>query len=99
MVPHGTVEQRIIEAFELDQSEGYVVAVMSVPDAGKGEALVLLTTLDLTAREVRDRLLAVGLPNLWLPKVVKQVEAIPVLGTGKLDLKGCREVALAAAAA
>lgn len=97
MVPHGTVEQRIVEAFELDESEGYVVAVMSVPDPGKGEALVLLTTLDLTVKEVRDKLMAAGLPNLWVPRLVKQVEAIPVLGTGKLDLKGCREVALAAA--
>lgn len=99
MVPHGTIEQRIVETFELDQSDGYVVAVMGVPDPGKGEAIVLLTTLDLTARELRDRLLAEGIPNLWVPRVVKKVEAIPVLGTGKLDLKACHDAAESAVAA
>lgn len=96
MVPHGTVEQRIIDAFDLDQSEGYVVAVMGVPDASKGEALVMLTTLPFTSETLREKLLAVGLPNLWVPRVVHRVEHIPVLGTGKLDLKGCKEVAIAA---
>jgi acyl-[acyl-carrier-protein]-phospholipid O-acyltransferase/long-chain-fatty-acid--[acyl-carrier-protein] ligase len=96
MVPHGTVEQHIVDLLELDQSEGYVVAVMGVPDPSKGEALVLLTTLDLTAKEVREKLLAANIPNLWVPKVVHKVDEIPVLGTGKLDLKGCADTAHAA---
>ena len=69
--------------------------VMGVPDAAKGESLVLLTTLALTSTEVREKLLGAGLPGLWVPKIVERVEKIPVLGTGKLDLKGCRELALA----
>jgi len=96
MVPHGTVENRVVEFFDLDQSAGYVVVVMGVPDASKGEALVLLTTLELTSESVREKLLGGGLPSLWVPKIVHRVEKIPVLGTGKLDLKGCRELALAA---
>ncbi len=96
MVPHGTVENRIIELFDLDQAAGYVVAVMGVPDPAKGESLVLLTTTDLTAEVVREKLLGAGLPGLWVPKVVKKVEKIPILGTGKLDLKGSRELAAAA---
>jgi acyl-[acyl-carrier-protein]-phospholipid O-acyltransferase/long-chain-fatty-acid--[acyl-carrier-protein] ligase len=94
MVPHGTVEQKIIELFDLDQTAGHVVVVMGVPDASKGEALVLLTTLPLTADEVRERLLGAGLPSLWVPKILRRVEKIPVLGTGKLDLKRCRELAM-----
>ncbi len=43
-------------------------------------------------------LLGVGLTNLWVPKIIHQVEKIPVLGTGKLDLKRCRDLALEAAA-
>lgn len=97
MVPHGTVEQRIVDLFDLDQSEGYVIAVTGIPDSSKGEALVLLTTLDLPADVLRDRLLGAGLPNLWVPKIVRRVEAVPVLGTGKLDLKGCKDIALEAA--
>jgi acyl-[acyl-carrier-protein]-phospholipid O-acyltransferase/long-chain-fatty-acid--[acyl-carrier-protein] ligase len=96
MVPHGTIEQRLIEAFDLDQSGGYVVVVLGVPDAQKGEALVLLTTLPLTAEEVREKLASAGLANLWIPRIVHRVETIPVLGTGKLDLKGCRQIAVEA---
>lgn len=96
MVPHGTIEQQIIEAFDLDQSGGYVAVVLGVPDAQKGEALVLLTTLPLTVEEVREKLTAAGLANLWIPRFVHRVEAIPVLGTGKLDLKACKQLALEA---
>jgi acyl-[acyl-carrier-protein]-phospholipid O-acyltransferase/long-chain-fatty-acid--[acyl-carrier-protein] ligase len=34
-----------------------------------------------------------GLPNLWIPKVVKQVAEIPILATGKLDLRACQRLA------
>lgn len=99
MVPHGTVEQKLIEAFALDQSEGYALVVMGVPDPGKGEQLVLLTTSDaVTADSVKDKLTAAGVPNLWVPKIVSRVEKIPVLGSGKLDLKGCKDLAVKVAA-
>ncbi len=94
MVPHGTIEQRIAELFALDQSEGLSVVVTGVPDQSKGEALVLLTTVDLAAEQVRTKLLEAGLPNLWVPRIVRKVEKIPVLGTGKTDLKGVRTLAL-----
>ena len=37
-----------------------------------------------------------GLPNLWIPKGedFHKVDRLPVLGTGKLDLKGLKELAL-----
>jgi acyl-[acyl-carrier-protein]-phospholipid O-acyltransferase/long-chain-fatty-acid--[acyl-carrier-protein] ligase len=94
MVPHGTVEQKIVEAFGWQSSEAPVVFVTGVPDAAKGEALVLLTTHDVTAEELRAKLAASGMPNLWLPRIIKRVEQIPLLGTGKTDLKRCRELAL-----
>jgi acyl-[acyl-carrier-protein]-phospholipid O-acyltransferase / long-chain-fatty-acid--[acyl-carrier-protein] ligase len=94
MVPHGTVEQKLVEAFGLEQADGYALVVMGVPDPGKGEQLVLLTSSDaVTAETVKDKLGEAGVPNLWIPKLVAKVEKIPVLGTGKLDLKGCKELA------
>jgi acyl-[acyl-carrier-protein]-phospholipid O-acyltransferase/long-chain-fatty-acid--[acyl-carrier-protein] ligase len=93
MVPHGTIEQKIVEVFDLDQSEGYLAVVMGVPDPAKGESLVLLTTVELTVAEVRERLLAAGFSALWVPRLVQRVERIPVLGTGKLDLKECKRLA------
>jgi len=94
MVPHVTVEQKLIEAFGWDQVEKPSIAITSIPDPGKGEALVLLTSEDVTVEDVRARLLSMGIPNLWVPKVVRRVERIPMLGSGKLDLKGCRELAV-----
>ncbi len=94
MVPHGTLEQKIAAAFNWDQSESTAVFVAGVPDAARGEALVLLTTQTVTLEELRTRLAEIGVPNLWVPRLIKRVEAIPVLGTGKTDLKRCRELAL-----
>jgi acyl-[acyl-carrier-protein]-phospholipid O-acyltransferase/long-chain-fatty-acid--[acyl-carrier-protein] ligase len=98
MVPHGTIEQKIVELFDLDQNEGYLAVVMGVPDQTKGESLVLLTTLELTLAEVRERLLTAGFSSLWIPRLVQHLEKIPVLGTGKLDLNECKRLAVEAAA-
>jgi acyl-[acyl-carrier-protein]-phospholipid O-acyltransferase / long-chain-fatty-acid--[acyl-carrier-protein] ligase len=94
MVPHGTIEQKIIEAFSWDQLESPVVFVTGVPDAAKGEAIVLLTTKEVTPDALRTKLSEVGVPNLWVPRIIRRVDQIPMLGTGKTDLKRCRELAL-----
>jgi acyl-[acyl-carrier-protein]-phospholipid O-acyltransferase/long-chain-fatty-acid--[acyl-carrier-protein] ligase len=94
MVPHCTVEQRLASAFGWDQNDSLSAVIIGVPDTSKGEALVLLTTHEVTLAEVRAKLLESGLPNLWLPKLVCRVDHIPVLATGKTDLKGCRAIAL-----
>ncbi len=96
MVPHGTLENKILLVFGWEQSEGLTITVVGVPDAAKGEALVLLTTRDVTVDELRTRLTEAGVPNLWVPKIVRRVDKIPILGTGKTDLKGCRELAMQA---
>jgi acyl-[acyl-carrier-protein]-phospholipid O-acyltransferase/long-chain-fatty-acid--[acyl-carrier-protein] ligase len=41
--------------------------------------------------ELRKKLQEAGVPNLWIPKHLQRVEAIPVLASGKLDLKRCQE--------
>jgi acyl-[acyl-carrier-protein]-phospholipid O-acyltransferase/long-chain-fatty-acid--[acyl-carrier-protein] ligase len=101
MVPHLTVEQKIVEALDLHPAhgEGPAVAVVGLPDEKRGESLVVLTTVPVAQAELRRRLVALGLPNLWIPKVVKQVAAIPILATGKLDLRACQQLAEQAAAA
>ena len=94
MVPHGTVETKIAEVFGWDQADGLTLAVVGIPDAAKGEALVLITTKEVSAEELRSRLGEAGVANLWVPKVIRRVDRIPILGTGKTDLKRCRELAL-----
>ncbi len=93
MVPHGTIEQKIIETFALDTTESQPVVMMGVPDQTKGEALVLLTTVDIPSDQLREKLAAAGLPNLWIPKIIKRIEKVPVLASGKLDLKACEQLA------
>jgi acyl-[acyl-carrier-protein]-phospholipid O-acyltransferase/long-chain-fatty-acid--[acyl-carrier-protein] ligase len=95
MVPHETVETRIVETLGLGGEHERTCALTAIPDEAKGEALVLLTTRDFDQADLRKKLADAGLPNLWIPRIVKKVEAIPVLGTGKLDLKRCKELAMA----
>ena len=73
------------------------VAVTAVPDERKGERLVVLhTKLDKSPDDLRKGLAEAGLPNLYIPSADSfyEVEEIPVLGSGKLDLKGIRDIAL-----
>jgi acyl-[acyl-carrier-protein]-phospholipid O-acyltransferase / long-chain-fatty-acid--[acyl-carrier-protein] ligase len=91
MVPHGTVEERIREVMQLDNQEPAVV-VMGIRGSRDWEHLVALSSVPLDQMEMRKRLREAGLPNLWIPRVVLQVEKIPVLGSGKLDLKSCQSL-------
>ena len=87
MVPHGTVEDALIKAYNLIDAEQPIIAVAGRPDEAKGEALVLLSVMDLELEDVREKLSCAGLANLWVPKEIKRVEVIPTLATGKLDLR------------
>lgn len=93
MVPHGTLEMKIVELLKLDQSEGPAAVVMGVPDENKGESLILLSKTDIDMALMKKLLTEAGIPNLWIPKVMRRVENIPILGSGKLDLAACKEMA------
>jgi acyl-[acyl-carrier-protein]-phospholipid O-acyltransferase / long-chain-fatty-acid--[acyl-carrier-protein] ligase len=92
MVPHLAVEEAIQKAFP-PEGDKIPDCVLGLPDGEKGEQLVVLSTRDLDPVKLRESLSAVGLPNLWVPKRVLRVEVIPVLGSGKLDFAGCKEMA------
>ena len=94
MVPHGTVEEVLIEAYNLLDAEQPILVVAGRPDEAKGEALVILATMDLELDDVREKLSAAGLTNLWIPKEIKRVEVIPTLATGKIDLRKVQDLAL-----
>jgi acyl-[acyl-carrier-protein]-phospholipid O-acyltransferase/long-chain-fatty-acid--[acyl-carrier-protein] ligase len=93
MVPHESVEQKIIDLLGLAGRDERTLAIMGVPDEAKGEALVLLSAVDVDLAQLRERLRDAGVPNLWIPKKVCRVETIPVLASGKLDLKKCKDLA------
>jgi acyl-[acyl-carrier-protein]-phospholipid O-acyltransferase/long-chain-fatty-acid--[acyl-carrier-protein] ligase len=93
MVPHETVETHLHRALDIPAEER-VLVVTGIPEESRGEALVVLSTRPLNLAELRVTLQAQGLPNLWLPKRWMEVSQIPVLATGKLDLRAIRELAL-----
>lgn len=93
MVPHGTVEQKIMEVFGFQALDTLPLVVTGIPDETKGEALVLLTTVEIASDVLREKLSSAGLSNLWIPKIIRRVEKIPTLASGKLDLKGCEALA------
>jgi acyl-[acyl-carrier-protein]-phospholipid O-acyltransferase/long-chain-fatty-acid--[acyl-carrier-protein] ligase len=93
MVPHMRIEEQI-QALVNDHSSAVVTAVS---DQTKGERLVAFyTDADLTPAALWERLCQTELPRLWLPKRedLHFVESIPTLGTGKVDLRAVRQLAL-----
>lgn len=94
MVPHGRLEQVIANCFQLEDAESPLVAVTGVSDEVKGEALVVLTAVEIKPQVLRDRLLKAGIPNLWIPKIIFRVDSIPSLASGKLDLQALNALAL-----
>jgi acyl-[acyl-carrier-protein]-phospholipid O-acyltransferase / long-chain-fatty-acid--[acyl-carrier-protein] ligase len=96
MVPHIRIEEAIEKILGIEESGQLSVVVTSVADERKGERLVVVhTPLSISVKEICDRLGKIGLPNLWIPSPDSflQVESIPVLGSGKTDLKAVSDLA------
>ncbi len=94
MVPHIKVEDLLQE---LAGATEQTFVVTAVPDEKKGERLVVLHTLDEPKlEECFEKLGKSDLPALWRPRKDQfvRVENLPYLGTGKLDLRKARGLAL-----
>ncbi|MDF1813924.1 MAG: AMP-binding protein [Verrucomicrobiales bacterium] len=92
MVPHETVESAINEALEI-KDDTRKIAVVGLPDEAKGEILVMLSCDKMTLTDLRGSLKGKGLASLWVPKKIIKVDEIPMLASGKLDIKGCEDIA------
>jgi acyl-[acyl-carrier-protein]-phospholipid O-acyltransferase/long-chain-fatty-acid--[acyl-carrier-protein] ligase len=96
MVPHIQVEEEI-NALLGGSEEMINLAVCGVPDEKKGERLIVLyTQLSKDPSDIVKQLLTAGMPPIYVPGADSfvQVDAIPILGTGKLDLQGLKKLAL-----
>jgi acyl-[acyl-carrier-protein]-phospholipid O-acyltransferase/long-chain-fatty-acid--[acyl-carrier-protein] ligase len=93
MVPHGKVEEALHEAYGGDAGQ---FAVTGIPDERKGERLAVLTLVDEEEiPRVLEGLAAAGLPNLFIPRKDSfvKVDEIPMLGTGKTNLRAVTDIA------
>ena len=93
MVPHIKVEEKL---HELTGSTEQCFVVTGVPDERKGERLVVLHKLEeQQLHACLQKLAQADLPNLWKPRADQfyPIDALPYLGTGKLNLQKIREIA------
>jgi acyl-[acyl-carrier-protein]-phospholipid O-acyltransferase / long-chain-fatty-acid--[acyl-carrier-protein] ligase len=87
MVPHIKVEE---ELHQLADTTEQIFVVSAVPDERKGERLIVLhTAAEQQLSSVLTGLAGSSLPALWKPRQNQffRVDALPYLGTGKLDLR------------
>ena len=93
MVPHIKIEDKLQELAGVTEQ---VFAVTTQPDEKKGERIVVVHTLPAEKlAPVLEKLSQCDLPALWKPRPNQffHVDALPVLGTGKIDLCGVRALA------
>jgi acyl-[acyl-carrier-protein]-phospholipid O-acyltransferase/long-chain-fatty-acid--[acyl-carrier-protein] ligase len=92
MVPHMKIEEVINGVLGNASS-----VVTAIPDELRGEKLIAFYTQNgITREELWDKLNQSELPKLWIPKRenLYLIDAIPILGSGKLDLKKVKSMAL-----
>lgn len=97
MVPHELIETMINEILGTEER---CITVTGLPDESRGEKLVVLyTQITMTIQELIEKLRDRQIPNLWIPKPENfyQIEAMPLLGSGKIDLSKIKETAMEAA--
>ena len=94
MVSHESVEDAVTQILRENGSkeDGLVCAVTGQTDEAKGESLILLINSEIDPKSLRELMRAKGVPNLWIPKQIRKVDKIPILGTGKLDLQKIKEL-------
>ena len=93
MVPHIRIEEKLNELAETTEQ---VFAVTAVPDDKKGERIMVIHTLpEAKLAPVLERFAQCDLPALWKPKPNQFIhaDAIPLLGTGKTDLRTVKTLA------
>lgn len=70
--------------------EGPTLAVEALEREGDRPVMCLFTTVELTLEKANELLLGAGFSNVSRLNRVEQIEAIPVLGTGKTDYRSLK---------
>ncbi len=83
-----------VEKIATTAAPGFAHAASTRPDAAKGEALVLFTTApELMREQLVAAAKAMGAPELAVPRAIKPIDAIPLLGSGKTDYVRLKKMA------
>lgn len=77
-----------------DSNESIEVLAVNLPDAKKGECIVLLSTAKLEIKAIKDELINQKINPLMFPSAIYQLDALPKLGSGKSDFTEAKKLAL-----
>ncbi len=91
MVSLGAIETQINLLISADEVE---IVIVALPDAKKGEKLILLYTGPLLPEKMGEIIKKCALPNLMKPSEHYFVDALPKLGSGKVDFAAAKILAL-----
>jgi acyl-[acyl-carrier-protein]-phospholipid O-acyltransferase/long-chain-fatty-acid--[acyl-carrier-protein] ligase len=88
------ISLEVVEKLAKAAAPGFAHAASTRPDAAKGEALVLFTTApDLQRGQLLAAAKASGAPELAVPRVIRHVKQIPLLGSGKPEYVTLKQMA------
>ena len=90
MVSLGLVEGEISKIV----GEENQISISALPDAKKGEKLILLLEGEMEIDDLQAKIKELGMNPLFVPSQYFKVEELPKLGTGKADFKGAKKLAL-----
>ncbi len=86
MISLPAIENVLLDNFTADNGNGPSLAVEATPTDERPE-IVLFTTLAITREEANGKIKEAGLSPLHNIRIMRKIDAIPVLGTGKTDYK------------
>ena len=94
------VSLEVVEKLAAVASPAAQHAATAIADAQRGESIVLFSTdTGLNRERLQQAARSAGLPEIAVPRSLVMVEALPLLGTGKIDYATLRAQALARAGA
>jgi len=91
MISLGAVEEAVSGVLDNKEIE---LAAVALPDAKKGEKIVLLFSGELDPTVIKQKLIENKVNPLMLPDTIFRIDVMPKLGTGKKDLTKAKELAI-----
>jgi len=73
---------------------GKTCYAVNLPDAAKGEMVVVFSTDEITREELINVAQEQGLPLIFVPKYILKLIEVPMLGTGKTDYVMLKKIAM-----